>query len=142
MKAQHLRPSPRPSPASVHPNQVGSDWKRRFRLSALDLNPQWQNTTTEAQHWVCGEPQLMRLLQLASDELTSLNTLLGATGEPVLPREPAEVLHMLGVGSVRKPDTLPSKLRFCLQLLTGLARLVNLTSSARLALSITQPAQR
>lgn len=142
MKAQHLHPSPQPSPALVPPNQVGRDRKRRFRLNALDLNPQWQNTTTEAQHWVYDEPQLMRLLQLASDELSSLNTLLGATGEPVLPCGPAEVLHMLGLGSVRKPDTLPSKLRCCLQLLTGLARLVNLTSSASLALSITQPTQR
>ncbi len=139
MKAQHLYSSPLQSPAPIHPS---TDWQRQFRLNALDLNPLLQNTTPEAQPWVCGEPQLMRLLQVASDEVNSLNALLHAAGEPRLPYGPADLLHLLGVASARKPDTWLSRLRFSLQLLIGLARLVNLTCSARLELAIYRPAVR
>lgn len=138
-----------PPPYSTQPHnglpirrRASHNWKRRFRLNALDLNPLLQSTTTEAQPWVCEEPQLMRLFQLASDEVASLNALLRAAGEQVLPCGPEDLLHLLGVASVRKPNTWQSKLRFCLQMLIGLARLVSLTSSARIELAIRQPAVR
>lgn len=142
MKTQHLRSSSQLSPATVPHGHLCNDWKRLFRLNALDLNPLLQNTTTEAQPWVYGEPQLMQLLELARDEVSSLNALLSIAGEPVLPCGPADLLHLLGVASVKKPDTWLSKLRFFLRLLIGLVRLVNRTSSTRLELSITQPAVR
>jgi hypothetical protein len=138
-----------PPPSSTQPHngprigrRASHNWKRRFRLNALELNPLLRDTTTEAQPWVCDEPQLMRLLQVVSDEVASLNALLRAAGEPVLPCGPADLMHLLGVASVSKPDTWRSKLRFSVQLLIGLARLVNLTSSARLELAIRQPAVR
>lgn len=142
MKNQHLRSSSQQIPAPVTHEHLRNDWKRQFRLNTLDLNPLLQNTTAEARPWVCSEPQLMRLLQVVSDEVASLNALLRAAGEQVLPCGPADLLHLLGVASVRKPDTWLSKLRFSVQLLIGLARLVNLTSSARLELAIPQPTMR
>ncbi len=142
MKAQHLRPSFQQRPASAHPGHPSTDWKHLFRLNALDLNPLLQDTTTEAQPWAYGEPQLLRLLQLVGDEVSSLNAQLHAAGEPALPCGPADLLHLLGVASVSKPDTWLSKLRFSVQLLIGLARLVNLTCSTRLELAIRQPAVR
>ncbi len=142
MKTQLIHPSSQQSPAQVHHVLLCNDWKRQFRLNTLDLNPLLQNTTIEGQPWACKEPQLLRLLQLASDEVTSLNALLRAAGEQVLPCGPADLLHLLGVASVRKPNTWRSKLRFCLQMLIGLARLVSLTSSARMELAIRQPAVR
>lgn len=120
--------------------RASHDWKRLFRRNALDLNPLLQNTTAEAEPWVYDEPQLLRLLQLVSEEISSLNGLLRTAGEPILSCEPADLLRMLGVASIRKPDTLASRLRFCLQLLVGLAHLMNSISSARLQLSITRPA--
>lgn len=142
MNTQHLRPSSQQRPAPAHHGHPSTDWKRPFRLNALDLNPLLQDTTPEAQPWVCGEPQLMRLLRVVGDEITSLNALLCAAGEPVQPCEPADLLHLLSVSSIRKPDTWQSRLHFYLKFLIGLARLVNLTCSARLELSRTQPAVR
>lgn len=142
MNSQHLRSSSQQIPAPVPHEHLRSDWKRQFRLNTLDLNPLMQNTTTEAQPWVCGEPQLMQLLQVVGDDVASLNALLRAAGEPALPCGPADLLHLLGVASVSKQDTWRSKLCFSVQLLIGLARLVNLTSSARMELAIRQPAVR
>lgn len=142
-----MKTHPTPSSTPLKDGQfigrrASQSWKHGFRLNALDLNPLLRSTTTEAQPWVCEEPQLMRLFQLASDEVASLNALLRAAGEQVLPCGPADLLHLLGVASVRKPSTWRSKLRFCLQMLIGLARLVSLTSSARMELAIRQPAVR
>lgn len=142
MKTQHPHPSAQQSPAPAPHERLADDWRRPFRLNALDLNPLLQDTTPEAQPWVCDEPQLMRLLQVVSDEVSSLNALLWTVGEPVLPYEPADLLHLLGVASVRKPDTWQSRLHFCLKFLIGLARLVNLTCSARLEMSSITPAVR
>lgn len=142
MRTQYLRPSSQQSEASAHHGHASTDWKRLFRLNVLDLNPLLQNTTPEAQPWVCGEPQLLRLLHVAGDEVTSLNALLRAAGEPILPCGPADLLHMLGIASVRKPGTWLSRLRFSLQLLHCLALLVNLTCSARQELAITRPTVR
>lgn len=142
MNTQHLRPSSQQRPAPAHHGHPSTDWKRPFRLNALDLNPLLQDTTTKAQPWVCGEPQLMRLLRVVGGEITSLNAMLRAVGEPVLPYEPADLLHLLGVSSIRRPETWQRRLHFCLKFLIGLARLVNLTCSARLELSSTQPAVR
>jgi hypothetical protein len=142
MRTQYLRPSSQQSEASAHHGHSSIDWKRLIRLNVLDLNSLLQNTTPEAQPWVCGEPQLMRLLQVVSDEVASLNALLRAAGEPALPCGPADLLHLLGVASIRKPDTWQSRLHFCLRFLIGLARLVNLTNLARLELSSTTPAVR
>lgn len=140
-----MKTHPPPASTQLHNGlpigrRASHDWKRFFRLNALDLNPLLQNTTTEAQPWVCDEPQLMRLLQLVNDEISSLNGLLRTAGEPILSCKPADLLRMLGVASIRKPDTLASRLRYCLQLLVGLAHLMNSTSSARLQLTITRPA--
>ncbi len=142
MKTQHIRPSSQQRPAPSHHGHASTDWKHPLRLNALDLNPLMQNTTTETQSWICGEPQLMRLLQVVSDEVASLNALLRAAGEPVLPCGPEDLLHLLDVASVKKPDTWLSRLRFSVQMLIGLARLVSLTCSARLELAITRPAVR
>ncbi len=142
MKTQHLRPSLQQRPTPSHRGHASTDWKRPFRLNALDLNPLMQDTTIEAQPWTCSEPQLMRLLQVVSDEVALLNAVLRAAGEPALPCRSVDLLHLLGVASVRKPNTWRSKLRFSVQLLIGLARLVNLTCSARLELAIPQPTMR
>ncbi len=142
MKNQYLHSSSRQIPAPVTHEHLRNDWKRQFRLNTLDLNPLLQDTTTEAQPWACSEPQLLRLLQLVGDEVSSLNALLHAAGEPALPCGPADLLHLLGVASVRKPNTRQSKLRFSVHLLIGLARLVNLTCSARLELASSLPAVR
>ena len=138
-----------PTPSSTPLNnglfigrRASPSWKLGFRLNVLDLNPLLRSTTPEVQHWVCGEPQLMRLLQLVGEEVASLNALLLAADEPALPCGPVDLLHLLGVTSIRKPDTWQSRLHFCLRFLIGLARLVNLTCSARLELSSTTPAVR
>lgn len=142
MKTQHHCPSYQQHPAPAHHEHPNTDWKWRFRLNVLDLNPLLQDSTTEAQPWICGEPQLMRLLQLVSEEVASLNALLLAAHEPALPCGPADLLHLLGVASIRKPDTWQSRLHFCLRFLIGLARLVNLTCAARLELLSATPPVR
>lgn len=138
-----------PTPSSTPLNdglfigrRASQSWKLGFRLNVLDLNPLLRSTTTEVQPWVCGEPQLMRLLQLVGEEVASLNALLLAADEPALPCGPVDLLHLLGMASVRKPDTWRSRLRFCLQSLMGLVRLMSLISAAHLELSISQPGVR
>jgi hypothetical protein len=140
-----MKTHPTPSSTPLNDGQfIGrrasqQSWKRSFRLNALDLNPLLRRTTTEAQPWICGEPQLMRLLKLVGEEVASLNALLLAADEPALPCEPLDLLHLLGLASARKPDTWRSRLRFCLQSLMGLMRLMSLISSARLELASSQP---
>lgn len=104
-----MKTHPPPASTQLHNGlpigrRASHDWKRFFRLNALDLNPLLQNTTTEAQPWVCDEPQLMRLLQLVNDEISSLNGLLRTAGEPILSCKPADLLRMLGVASIRNPS--------------------------------------
>lgn len=142
-----MKTHPTPSSTPLNDGQfigrrASQSWKHGFRLNALDLNPLLRSSTTEAQPWVCCEPQLLRLLRVVGDEVSAVNAQLRAAGEPALPCGPADLLHLLGVASIRKPDTWQSRLHFCLQFLIGLARLVNLTCSARLELSSTTPAVR
>lgn len=112
---------------------VADDWKRSFRLNTLDLNPQLL-AAGDQPHWMTQEPPLMHLIESVRREVSSLNVLLDAASEPVLPTDNSSLLAMLGLDQAVRPATAIAKLVFASRALGALLRFHHWAAVARMHL--------
>jgi hypothetical protein len=121
MKTPSTANSHQPHDSSTFATNANADWKRQFRLSALDLNPLLQ-TEGDNVAWVSHEPWLQRTLDLVRGEVAELNVWIEIAGEELFPTDTRTLLFMLGMAAPKRPDSTVEKFKFAWRLLIGLLK--------------------